>query len=175
MRQSAVKNQIKNGAISLLTKKQLVEITVTDLVKEAGVARASFYRVYTNIGQVFDDIAMDLANNFNTGILQYIIANNKDAVDEKTISFLKKYRDGESLIFKMLPENFGLLVPKLVNIILKENENLSSEGKYIMTLIFIDVSAVARVWEKGGFIETPEQIAEILYKTLGREALVVLK
>ena len=162
MRQGVVKTQLKNGAISLLTKKQFVEITVTDLVKESSVARASFYRVYTNLTQVFDDIAKDLAKNFSDGILKYIINNNKDAVDAKTISFLKNYRDGKSLIFKMLPENFGLLVPKLVDIILKENEQLSAEGKYIITLIFINVSTVARVWEKGGFKETPEEVSQIL-------------
>ncbi len=173
MRQSVVKTKLKNGAISLLTKKQFVEITVTDLVEESNVARASFYRVYSNLSQVFDDIAKDLADDFENGFYKYIVQKDNKIIGEKTIAFLTRYRDGQSLIFKMLPENFSILVPKLVDLLLKDIDSLFSEGKYLLSLIFINVSTVARLWEKGGFKETREEIAKILFKTVGREALEV--
>ena len=43
-----VKNQIIEGLFSLLRKKAFSEITVTDIVKEAKVARASYYRNFQN-------------------------------------------------------------------------------------------------------------------------------
>ena len=43
-----VKKQITEGLFSLLQKKPFSEITVTDIVKESKVARASYYRNFEN-------------------------------------------------------------------------------------------------------------------------------
>ena len=46
------------GLFSLLRKKSFSEITVTDIVKEANVARASYYRNFENKEQIIE-AAMD--------------------------------------------------------------------------------------------------------------------
>ncbi len=42
----SVDKLIKAAFIELMNRKYYMDITVTDLVKEAGIARASFYRNY---------------------------------------------------------------------------------------------------------------------------------
>lgn len=53
-----VKNQITEALFSLLRKKSFSEITVTDIVKESNVARASYYRNFENKEQIIET-AMD--------------------------------------------------------------------------------------------------------------------
>ena len=67
-----VKNQITEGLFSLLRKKSFSEITVTDIVKEANVARASYYRNFQNkegslIQQTFNRYIMEFAGNMPAG------------------------------------------------------------------------------------------------------------
>ena len=60
MRANDVKTKMKKAMVSLLKRKNYLQITVTDLVQEARVARASFYRVYNSIDRVLDDVYIDL-------------------------------------------------------------------------------------------------------------------
>ena len=49
MKTNSVKRKMMNAIVSLLGKKQYLQITVTDLIKEAGIARVSFYRTYNSV------------------------------------------------------------------------------------------------------------------------------
>ena len=48
----SVKHLIRQAFVQLMSKKPYLDITVTDIVKEAGVARASFYRNYHSISEI---------------------------------------------------------------------------------------------------------------------------
>ena len=57
---SDVRTKMKQAMVKLLEKKHYLQITVTDVVKEAGIARASFYRLYNSIDDIIDDIKQAL-------------------------------------------------------------------------------------------------------------------
>lgn len=52
--------KIKKTLIQLLTEKELSEISITNLVKVAGVYRATFYLHYRNINEVIKDMENDV-------------------------------------------------------------------------------------------------------------------
>lgn len=65
----SVKSEIEKALLALLSKKEYTSITVTDLVKEAKVARVSFYRYFSSIPDVLDSIADQTAQKLNIEFL----------------------------------------------------------------------------------------------------------
>lgn len=59
-----VKKSITETLFSLMKRKNLSEITVTEIIREADVARASFYRNYTSKEDVLFTLIRDILNQF---------------------------------------------------------------------------------------------------------------
>lgn len=49
-----VKERLEEALYSLITEKKLSEITVTELIKKANVARSSFYRNYSSVEDILN-------------------------------------------------------------------------------------------------------------------------
>ena len=58
----SVKHEIIDAVMQLMTEKNYMDITVTDIVKKAGVARASFYRNFNSINDVIDVIVDEISD-----------------------------------------------------------------------------------------------------------------
>ena len=56
-----VSEEITNALMDLMAEKPFTEITVTDVVNRAGVARASFYRNFSSTGEILDLVLGDLS------------------------------------------------------------------------------------------------------------------
>ena len=63
-----VKGNIINALFALMQKKRLSEITITELVDAAGVARASFYRNYCSKEDVLVTLIRDVLEDFRSRI-----------------------------------------------------------------------------------------------------------
>lgn len=59
-----VKQSLTEALISLMDVKPFSEITVTELVLKAGVARATYYRNFSSKEQVLTDYIDDILRNF---------------------------------------------------------------------------------------------------------------
>ena len=64
-----VTQEISMAFLELLTEKPFMDITVTDVVKRAGVARASFYRNYSSTSELLDSIMASFTNELKTHVL----------------------------------------------------------------------------------------------------------
>ena len=60
----SVKREIKDSVMQLMAEKLYMDITVTDIVTRAGVARASFYRNFNSINDVIDAISDEMYFDF---------------------------------------------------------------------------------------------------------------
>jgi len=58
--------KIKLALLELLSEKDLSKINITDLVKVAGIYRATFYLHYKNLNDVILDIEQDVQDCYNT-------------------------------------------------------------------------------------------------------------
>lgn len=63
-----VKGNITKALFALMQTKSLAEITVTELVEDAGVARASFYRNYCSKEDVLVTLIRDVLDDFRSKI-----------------------------------------------------------------------------------------------------------
>lgn len=60
-----MKREIKDAVMELMAEKPYMDITVTDIVTRARVARASFYRNFNSINDVIDAISGELSEEMN--------------------------------------------------------------------------------------------------------------
>ena len=59
-----VKRKITDALFLLMSEKSLADIHITELVKKAGVARASFYRHYSSTENVLVTLIQDILDEF---------------------------------------------------------------------------------------------------------------
>ena len=76
----SVKSEIEQAFLRLMTQKSYLDITVTDIVQEAKVARVSFYRNFASISEVLDSIADATAEKLNIEFLPLL-----DTTDERKL------------------------------------------------------------------------------------------
>lgn len=76
----SAKSEIEQAFLRLMTQKSYMDITVTDIVQEANVARVSFYRNFASISEVLDSIADATAEKLNIEFLPLL-----DTSDERKL------------------------------------------------------------------------------------------
>lgn len=83
---SAVKSRklIKNALSELLQKKDFETISVTEIVKAAGINRSTFYAHYNNMTEVLEEIEKQVADGILNSFMSY-----KESVMENPTPFLK--------------------------------------------------------------------------------------
>ena len=74
----SAKSEIEQAFLRLMTQKSYMDITVTDIVQEANVARVSFYRNFASISEVLDSIADATAEKLNIEFLPLLKSRRKD-------------------------------------------------------------------------------------------------
>lgn len=166
-----VKNQITEGLFSLLRKKTFSEITVTDIVKEAKVARASYYRNFQNkeeiIRAAMDNLRDDLMKDIQYDDDEHIF--NKENVLVGFTNALKSCLSIKSDLLALYNNGFGSLIQETFNqYIMDFAGNMSSTSIERYKLYFISgaVTNVLISWLNEGAIESPKEIAYICVKYL---------
>ena len=73
----SAKSEIEQAFLRLMTQKSYMDITVTDIVQEANVARVSFYRNFASISEVLDGVSrrwiMDEMKETPEEIIDYVM------------------------------------------------------------------------------------------------------
>lgn len=67
------KQSIRQATIKLLTQKNLENITITEIAKEADINRKTFYNYYETTYQVIEEIENDIVTSFNEVLLKTYI------------------------------------------------------------------------------------------------------
>lgn len=162
---SDVKGKMKKALVRLFEKKHYLQITVTDLVKEAGVARASFYRVYNTIDDVVDDILYDISNSATKNLLPLLLDGSEESVKASIIQVLNKMKAREIPYIGLVPENAEMLTARYtVSIIFHKKENTPGfVDKYLSAIHLSIFLSVCRTWAHYGYKETAEELADFLY------------
>ena len=161
-----VKNQITEGLFSLLRKKSFSEITVTDIVREAKVARASYYRNFQNKEEIIE-AAMDILRDELMKDIQYDddehIFNQENAragFEKALTSCLIRKAD----LLTLYHNGFGSLIQQTFNRYIMEfagNMSVNSIDRYKLYFISGAVTNVLIEWLDEGAKEPPREIAAL--------------
>lgn len=165
MRQASVKRSLKIAIISLLTKKDYLDITVTDLIKEAGVARASFYRLYSSVDDVLDDAFDDVKDNVVKNIRPAFTSKSKESIVKVLEYFYSGVKNGSIPLETVLPQNRKYILfkfEKKMSFFMNQRFD-SMEAKYRPGINIGIIVFAAMIWAYDGFKETPHELAEYVY------------
>ncbi len=164
-RSRPVRQEIMDAFMKLMAEKNYMDITVTDLVKKAGVARASFYRNF----QTTNDILEAITDGICKELLEMVVPNPGKRDERKWREFLNNhftlFLQRRDELANIRVENLSAVFSRLSGRIEKNQSRLPAEtvwdrysaiGK--MGLIY----SVTRKWMASGAKESPEEMTDYI-------------
>lgn len=152
--------RIEKVFIDMLQTKELNEISVSDICKQAGLNRTTFYANYTDIYGLADSIRDKLENEvsevyqeeINTGI------NSNDYL--KLFKHIKANQLFYKTYFKLGYDNNYRIVTYDVNLAQEHFQNRFIE--YHIEFFKAGITKIIKMWIENGCQESPEDMFEII-------------
>ena len=147
--------KIQKAFIHLLQTKELHQISVTDLCKETGLNRSTFYANFLDIYDLADQMKKQLETDFSAHF------QNADA-HNATQMFRHIY---ENQLFYKTYFKLGYTEENKVFVFDTKRADADFQGKHINYHIEFfrnGLNAIIRIWLENGCKEFPEEMAEIL-------------
>lgn len=151
---------IKEAFIYLMTKKPYLEITVSDVVKQAGVARASFYRNYGSVNDVLNDIMNRITSEIWGNMLTVISGNNEREWREFLFSLFYRLPKEDFTLLAQSYENAGVFLSRINASIQELSQKLPSDTineKYTPYGRMGFIMNVIKRWVDCGMVNSPDR------------------
>ena len=162
---SSVKKRMADAFVDMLSQKSYADITVTDIVNTAQVARVSFYRNFNSISDVVDYITDELANEFIDKILPVLNSNAENKWREFLFDFINNALNNRGKIEAINLQNTAVLFSHLntkMQMYVNVNSNKTISDKYTSYVKACLINNVVKKWIDDGMVETPEEIINYL-------------
>ncbi len=162
---SSVKKRMADAFVDMLSQKSYADITVTDIVNTAQVARVSFYRNFNSISDVVDYITDELANEFIDKILPVLNSNDENKWREFLFDFINNALNNRRKIEAINLQNTTVLFSHLntkMQMYVNVNSNKTISDKYTSYVKACLINNVVKKWIDDGMVETPEEIINYL-------------
>lgn len=162
---SSVKKRMADAFVDMLSQKSYADITVTDIVNTAQVARVSFYRNFSSISDVVDYITDELANEFIDKILPVLNSNDENKWREFLFDFINNALNNRRKIEAINLQNTTVLFSHLntkMQMYVNVNSNKTISDKYTSYVKACLINNVVKKWIDDGMVETPEEIINYL-------------
>lgn len=158
-RRQASVERIRKAFMHFLQEKEVSQITVAEICKEAAINRSTFYAHYTDIYDLADQLCRDLEND----VTQLLVPQS--GWQQSAQGFLKllyHIRDNQDLYyfyFKLGYEDRNLIWYDALDLQTMPDVTLID---YHVAFFRSGFNAIIKLWLRGGCQETPEQICRIL-------------
>ena len=168
MKERSVTTDITDALFELLKTRELSKISVTELIKKAGVCRASFYRNFYLTEDVVRQYGSDMYAQINRtiplnpgGIYEHILAVN---------TYLYTQRERLALIEKR--GLYHLMEDPIMEQCVYQLQRLGVWSNHYQAEFYAGaVTHMLRVWARRSFAESPAEITRIIYSLLNREPM----
>lgn len=162
-----VKNHITKALFQLMHEKSFSDITISELIREAGVARVSFYRNYESKEDVLltliEDVLEQYRSTTDCNETNYYTYRNVC----RSFAYFKKYGD---IVLDLNRFGYGSILLEKLN---RFHEQIagtmpnSSIEKYQLYMYMGALYNTAVVWIQNGTRESVEDIAGMFCKECG--------
>lgn len=159
-----VKENITAALLELLNEKSISEITITEIVTRAGVARASFYRNYATKENIITTLIADTLEKFRASLREdeenfYTYENVR-----RSFSFFSHY---EKQVLDLHRFGYGSILLQMLNQFHEEVAGTMSRKSIERYKLYIYIGSLynaAMVWLQNGKKERIEDMAEMFYQ-----------
>ena len=161
----SVKHEIIDAVMQLMTEKNYMDITVTDIVKKAGVARASFYRNFNSINDLIDVIVDEISDELIGDIFPTLYSSDERKWREFLFNHFYRFTRKQQQMGKIHPQNLNVLFARMDNKMQQKESNLPAEtirDKYIAIGTVGLINSITKKWMDSGAKETPEEMIDFI-------------
>lgn len=169
-REFAVNELIKQALIQLMTKKSHDDITIVELTNKAGVGRASFYRYYKSVDDVFEDIFSNIEIEIEKEIKEAVARGDSNMGKALLEKYFLGLKENSKFILNIIPENrlyfLSFLEKKYENQYRNKQGDMKKRYKAIVNTCI--VSGIATEWIISNFKDDPQDLAEFTFNAFLR-------
>ena len=161
----SVKREIKKAVMELMAEKSYMDITVTDIVTKAQVARASFYRNYNSIYNVIESIAEEIVKDMVEDVFPVLSGTDERKYREFLFNHFYGFKKRQKNIAPLRFENLSVLFTELDKKTEQEVRTLPAEtikDKYGVIGKIGLINSMTKKWLDSGTEETPEEMVDYM-------------
>ena len=158
---SSAKARIENAFLDLLNEKPYLEITVTDIIKKAGVSRMSYYRNYSTVMDIVESITDRMADDFLDELIPMFDIHDDRRLREFLFNYFYQLSRNYRTVFPANRLNQDVIMGRLhdkVSRIEIDNHLDSIPEKYGRIAKMSIIDGVGHAWLTDGMKETPEDM-----------------
>lgn len=151
--------KIEKTFMNMLQKKEISQITVSDICSSAQINRSTFYANYADIYDLADKIRESLEREFN-GLFQGGAYSEEENGAFKMFTHIKENQLFYKTYFKL---GYDRRQNILVYDIKRAEQDFNNKNiKYHIEFFKSGINAIIKMWLEGGCAESPEEMAEII-------------
>lgn len=161
----SVKQEIVNAFVELMTKKSYMDITVTDIINTAQVARASFYRNFNNINDIFDTIIDMLSEEFIVDVFPTLNSNDERKWREFLFEYFYRFIRNQKIFAEINSQNISVIFSRMDSKMRQRETELPStttRDKYAAFGKLGLINNVAKKWMDNGMQESPDEMVNYI-------------
>ena len=184
-RYQKAEERIKKTFLSLLEEKGFQSVSVTDIIKQAGINRTTFYAHYKDKYELVEQLELELWKPLFTMLEEKLnppgdLLNNMQGW---LLHIANYYYEHRNLLLLYAGDRgdpnywnfFSRKIQELLNQTTVKSQ-LAVPLEYMMAFLMGASSSVLMIWVKRGFRETPEEFSKIIYeiaKDIPKDVLIV--
>ena len=153
------RDKIEKAFIELLQTREIKEITVSDIIKNTGLNRSTFYANYMDIFDLADKTREKLENEFSELFAGYDYFNERSGVDTM-FAHIKENQIFYKTYFKLCYDDNHLVSiydPKRA-----AQERMDNNIQYHIEFFRNGLNAIIKLWLANGCQESPEAMANVI-------------
>ena len=160
-RRKESQEKIEKAFIELLQTNDLKKITVSDIIKNTGLNRSTFYANYIDIFDLADKTREILEKEFSSLFADYDYFNETTGA-LKMFIHIKENQLFYNTYFKLCYDDKFLI--STYDAKRAEMEHIDKNIKYHIEFFRNGLNAIIKLWLAGGCKESPEEMAAVLKK-----------
>lgn len=171
------KRLIKEGLLRLVKIKALDKITVSELCKESGINRATFYRHYEVPRDVLQDIEQELVQNLHIKDRKMSSMQDVERCAEDVLIYLYENSELLTILIKnRSDEKFARMINDLYDMINRTKKevyglnDLDDDSTKLLSAYAVGgIYFLLRQWIVTGMNKTPKEISALIVRFLDKD------
>lgn len=149
------KQQLLEAVLTLLERKRIEDISVTELVNEAHVGRASFYRNYSQKEDILIDHIHDLFMNWGKEF-------EKEGNPDVNVSLLRHFWKERDFYLAVYNANLGFYIYSAMKEAMHIKEKTNPIEIYLASWYAGSIYGFIDEWMKSGMKESPDELVQLM-------------
>ena len=157
--------------MQLMTEKSYMDITVTDIINTAQVARASFYRNFDSISDVIDTIVDEMSDELIGDIFPTLYGTDDGKWREFLHEYFYRFIKNRKQMVEIRFQNMSVIFSRMDNKMQHRKSNFPAETmreKYVAAGKMGLIYNITKKWMDNGMKETPEEMIDYIMSFITR-------